>query len=341
MDDGWLQRKWYVGSPVAVVSVSHNAANALGIFTPAITLVLFAIISRDRSGGRLDAGTAFTTIAVLTMVTHPANMLMTIWPRAMACTANFERIQRYLLDSFRQDNRLDIKDTLLETPLLETEDDNPCYALVANTISVQYPSSSKPILQNINFKVEARSFWIFSGRVGSGKTTLAQVILGEVPPVSGSIAVSTRRIGFCTQTPWLPSLSIKEVICADGDSDPEWYKTVVYACGLEHDLDRFPHGDETLIGSRGLKLSGGQRQRVVSWQIFPHPRILLKHCKALARAVYARCDILVLDDPFTALDGATEDHVVQNLLKPTGLLRQNGITLILMTNNGKRSFYRF
>jgi len=159
---------------------------------------------------------------------------------------------------------LDIKNSVLETPPSETQDDNSRYALVANQISVQYASSLQPILRDVNFKVEAGSFWILSGRVGSGKTTLAQILLGEVTPSSGSMAVSTRCIAWCSQIPWLPSLSIKEVICGDSDFDPSWYEIVVYACALEQDLDRLPHRDETLIGSRGVKLSGGQRQRVVS-----------------------------------------------------------------------------
>jgi ATP-binding cassette, subfamily C (CFTR/MRP), member 1 len=263
MDDGWLQCKWYVSVQVPIVSISQNAANALGLFTPPITLVVFAIISRYRGDQKLDAGTAFTTIALMVFITHPANMLMTIYPRAVACMANFERIQRYLLESSRQDNRLDLKTAVLEASSLGFEDDTSCFALVASKISVQYPSSTQPMLQDIDFKIKSGCFWIFSGRVGSGKTTLAQVILGEIPPSSGSMAVSSRCVGFCPQTPWLPSSSIKEIICEDGDSDIEWYKTVIYACGLEKDLDGFPAGDQTQIGSRGIKLSGGQRQRVV------------------------------------------------------------------------------
>ncbi|KAE9376652.1 ABC transporter [Stipitochalara longipes BDJ] len=297
--------------------VAYNAsANALGIFAPPVTIVIFAIFSRMRGHVKLDASVAFTTIALMTFISHPANMLMTIYPRAVACMANFERIQRFLLESSREDNRSDLKSASLEVATSGSENDTSCYALVANKISVQYPSSSQPILQDINFQVKAGTFWIFSGRVGSGKTTLAEAILGEVPLSSGALALSTRRIGFCPQTPWLPSSSVKGIICEDGDHDPEWYKVVIHACGLEQDLDTFPHGDHTQIGSRGIKLSGGQRQRV-----------------ALARAVYARCDILVLDEPFSALDGATEHHVVQSLFGATGLLRQKHKTVILMTNN--------
>jgi ATP-binding cassette, subfamily C (CFTR/MRP), member 1 len=264
MDDGWLQFKWYVNLQVRIAFNSQTAANALGLFTPPITLVVFAIVSRIRGDQKLDAAIAFTTIALMVFITHPANMIMTIWPRAVACVANFERIQRYLLESSRQDRRLDLKDAMMDVPNLASENDISCYALIADNISVQYPLSSQPILQGIDFKVKTGSFWIFSGKVGSGKTTLAEVILGEMPPTSGSIAVSSRRVGFCPQTPWLPSSSIKEIICEDADFNIEWYKTVIYTCGLEKDLDAFPNGDQTQIGSRGISLSGGQRQRVVS-----------------------------------------------------------------------------
>jgi len=251
--------------PLILISDLHKTANALGIFSPAITIVLFAILSKRSSDGRLNADTAFTTIALLAMVTHPANMIMTIVPRAVASLANFERIQHYLLESSRQDRRLDIKSTVQEIIGLGSEMTTPD-ALIMGNLSVQYPSSPHPILQNLDFKIEVGSFWICSGQVGSGKTTLAQAILGEISPSSGSISVSCSRIGFCSQVPWLPSGSIKDVICENSRFDSAWYETVIYACGLGQDLDAFSDGDETQIGSRGLKLSGGQRQRVVSCQ---------------------------------------------------------------------------
>lgn len=57
--------------------------------------------------------------------------------------------------------------------------------------------------------------------------------------------------------------------------------------------------------------------------------------QALARALYARCEIVVLDDSFSALDGKTEIRIVENLLGPGGLLRQSGTTVFLITNSGK------
>lgn len=245
--------------PLMLISDLPKAANALSIFSPAITVVLFAILSKRSGDGRLNADTTFTTIALLAMVTHPANMIMTIVPRAVASLANFERIQHYLLESPRQDRRLDIKSTGQEILDLDVEMTSRD-ALTVSNLSVKYPSSSHPILQNINFKIEVGSFWICSGQVGSGKTTLAQAILGEISPSSGSISVSSRRIGFCSQVPWLPSGSIKEAICEDSHFDFVWYETVIHASGLRQDLDALSDGDETEIGSRGLRLLGGQRQ---------------------------------------------------------------------------------
>jgi len=270
VDDGGLQCKWYEPYPLPALSFSQYAANALGIFAPPLTIVVFAIVSRSRGQRGLDAAAAFTTIALMNFVSHPANMLMTIYPRAVACMANFERIQRYLLASSREDNRSEIKNTAPETIFPESESDNSCFALVASKLAVQYPLTSQPILQDISFEVKTGSFWIISGRVGSGKTTLAEAMLGEVPLSSGSLGLSTRSIGFCRQIPWLPSSSVKEIICGNGDHDSQWYKTVVHACALEQDMDTFPHGDQTQIGSRGIKLSGGQRQRVVSCECPSH-----------------------------------------------------------------------
>lgn len=73
--------------------VAYNAsANALGMFAPVLTLTLFAILA-EIQGRQLDARTAFTTTALLIMITHPANMVMTIIPRAIASFSSFERIQ--------------------------------------------------------------------------------------------------------------------------------------------------------------------------------------------------------------------------------------------------------
>ncbi|KAK2012789.1 P-loop containing nucleoside triphosphate hydrolase protein [Colletotrichum eremochloae] len=284
--------------------VAYNAsANALGIFSPIITFVLFVLVASFR-GSQLDTDTAFTTTALLGLVTHPANMIMSIVPQAVGSLAAFERIQEYLLQPPRHDHRV----------LLKKREDSA--AVRIENVIIQPPSTTSPILANINLTITKGSIVICSGPVGSGKTVLLKSLMGELPITSGSISISSKRIGYCEQSPWLPGSTVKQAICGFLPEEQSWYKQVIQLCCLDEDISTLPKGDDTMIGSRGLNLSGGQRQRV-----------------ALARAVYARCEILFLDDSFSALDGRTESQIVSNLLGPAGFFRKTGTTVFLVTNS--------
>jgi len=98
--------------------------------------------------------------------------------------------------------------------------------------------------------------------------------------------------------------------------DERFYAEVLHACALNQDIEQLADGDRTIIGSRGITLSGGQRQRI-----------------ALARAVYARKDLILLDDILSALDAITEQLVVSRLLGKHGLLRKCGATILLVTHS--------
>ncbi|EED19894.1 oligomycin resistance ATP-dependent permease yor1, putative [Talaromyces stipitatus ATCC 10500] len=177
----------WAASKLRWIMVYYNmSANALGIFSPAITLVISALISVAR-GGRLDTETAFTTIAILSMVTHPANMVMTIVPRVVAAFAGFERIQAFLLQPSLQDTRQILQEETQSSPAIQIRD-------------VQIGHESV-VLQNINIEVAPGSFTIISGPTGSGKSNLLRAILGEVTPTQGSISLSTRNIAYCAQKP--------------------------------------------------------------------------------------------------------------------------------------------
>ncbi|KNG91202.1 ATP-binding cassette transporter [Aspergillus nomiae NRRL 13137] len=298
------------------VMLAYNAsANALGMFAPVITLVLYVVFARRKTDGALPAETAFTSIALLAMVTHPANMVMTIVPRAIASLANSERIMNYLTQGTNEDSRMDIQKAQVDWDDTETHERA---ALLLADVTIQYPHTSKPTLDHLNFKINRGSIVMCAGPVGSGKTTLARALLGEIPLSSGAIYTSSKRIGICAQEPWLPNGSIKEVICGGLQTDETWYKQVLVASDLVKDLGALPDGDGTEIKFPGLNLSGGQRQRV-----------------ALARVLYARCEIVILDDTFRALDGATEKVIIDNLLGPEGIFRRQGTTAVVITNSAQ------
>ncbi|KAK1755647.1 ABC transporter FUM19 [Echria macrotheca] len=317
-------------SRVRWMNVYYNAsANAVGIFSPALTIILFAVVAATR-GQKLDTETAFTTTALLSMVTHPANMIMTYVPRAVAAFAGFDRIQSYLLRPSLHDDRkiqgfpeghpLDLLSDDLQLTTSSFSNGHSTTALRIRDLSIGDKQPS--LLSHVNITVRAGSLVMISGPVGSGKSTLLRAVLGEVAPTHGTVELSTRRIGYCAQRPWLPSGSIREVIsgAAADDSreedDENWYREVVEACCLGPDLDALPDADGTQVGSGGLNLSGGQRQRVT-----------------LARALFARCEIALLDDILSALDGETENRVFERVFGHEGLLRRSRTTVVLVTNS--------
>lgn len=93
---------------------------------------------------------------------------------------------------------------------------------------------------------------------------------------------------YVSQSAWIQSGNIEENILFGSPMDKPKYKNVIHACSLKKDLELFSHGDQTIIGDRGINLSGGQKQRV-----------------QLARALYQDADIYLLDDPFSAVDAHT------------------------------------
>ncbi|KAH8680546.1 ABC transporter [Xylariales sp. PMI_506] len=288
------------------------SANALGIFTPMVTIVLFAALEKLR-GQSLRAETAFTTFAVLGMVTHPANMVMTIVPRAIASFSSFERIQRFLLKPDLHEKRTIVTSRPNPTDLAQSTKGTPSIAFKNVTVI-----KSRPLLQDVSFEVPAGSVVICAGPTASGKTTLVRTIIGELAPSQGEVIVSTRRIGYCAQSSWLPNTTIRKAIESFSPTvevDKQWYQEVVRACCLQPDFDSMQQGDGTLVGFQGMNLSGGQRQRI-----------------AIARALYSRCPILVLDDTLSGLDGNTENQLVNSILCEGGLARKLGLTIFLISN---------
>ena len=150
------------------------------------------------------------------------------------------------------------------------------------------------------------------GEVAAGKSALLEALLGELDLLGGELHRPQGMVGYCAQSPWLQSMSIRENILFSAPYEEKRYKAVLEACALTSDLANFKAGDLSLIGENGIGLSGGQRMRV-----------------ALARAVYSRADILLLDDPISALDHQTADFIAHKCL--AGDLTK-GRTVVVVTH---------
>ncbi|ORX94321.1 P-loop containing nucleoside triphosphate hydrolase protein [Basidiobolus meristosporus CBS 931.73] len=147
------------------------------------------------------------------------------------------------------------------------------------------------VVQNLSFKLGHNELLAVVGPVGSGKTSLCMAILKELHLDRGTMNVSTKldgkpiQIAYAAQSPWLFAGTVKENILFGAKFDPARFRKVVQVCQLERDFLILSNGEETLIGERGVTLSGGQKARV-----------------ALARAVYQKADLYILDDPLSAVD---------------------------------------
>jgi ABC-type multidrug transport system fused ATPase/permease subunit len=159
--------------------------------------------------------------------------------------------------------------------------------------SFAWPGKVTPVLVDIDVNIP-KGLTVVTGKVGTGKTAFLQALLGELDRVAGSLQIPNEMMGYCAQTPWLQSMSIRENIIFSAPYHEKRYKQTLDACGLLPDLSQFKHGDLSSVGENGIGLSGGQKARV-----------------ALARAVYSASRVLLLDDPLSALDHNTAESVVR------------------------------
>lgn len=135
--------------------------------------------------------------------------------------------------------------------------------IVVQNADFGWDAEKEPLLRSITMSVPESKISIVVGPVGCGKSTLLKAILGEIPPMQGSVYMATDQIAYCDQTAWHVNDTIRNSIIAASEFDEQWYSTVLQACALHEDLRQLPQGDQTMIGSKGVALSGGQGQRIV------------------------------------------------------------------------------
>ncbi|KAE8542368.1 hypothetical protein D1P53_001144 [Cryptococcus gattii VGV] len=185
-------------------------------------------------------------------------------------------------------------------------------------------------LMDLDIKFPRGKLTLVAGKFGSGKSLLLLALLGEARLIEGEISYMVSPImdpqkidkndwslfkngvAYAPQTPWLLSQSIRDNILFGLPLDMERYRSVCFATGLMPDLELLEDADLTEIGERGKLLSGGQKARV-----------------SLARAVYSRASVLLLDDVISAVDAQTSQHIIKHCFSSSLM---SGRTVILASH---------
>lgn len=174
-------------------------------------------------------------------------------------------------------------------------DEVPDKTILLKNVSASWTSEAKTI-KNISLRVPSGTLCAITGPVGAGKSSLLQVLLGELPVQSGTFHVGG-NISYASQDPWLFLATVRQNILFGQEYDRDLYRETVKVCSLEKDFQLFPDGDKTFVGERGVSLSGGQRARI-----------------NLARAVYRKADVYLFDDPLSAVDTRVGKHLFENCI---------------------------
>ncbi|KAK0247559.1 hypothetical protein LTS09_017288 [Friedmanniomyces endolithicus] len=267
--------------------------NTLGLdLTPVVAFFAYTVIA----GKPLRVDVAFPAMQLFQMMTSALRDLPNLIIVMINAWVAVGRIEDFMAEPNKQE--------------MNTE------ALIGDSLAIHegsfsWPGVDKQVLRGIDLSFP-EGLTVVCGEVASGKTALLQALLGELDMHEGQLIRPAEPVGYCAQTPWLQSMSIRENILFSLPYDETRYKEVLDACALTPDLAELKAGDLSLIGENGIGLSGGQRARV-----------------ALARAVYSRTKILLLDDPISALDQQTAESIARKCLAGPLL---HGRTVVLVTH---------
>ncbi|KAF9907006.1 hypothetical protein EC991_011401 [Linnemannia zychae] len=338
----------------------YSTSSSLPVFASALSFVMYAAL-----GNKLEPEVVFPSLAFFTGLRVPLLILPYCYSDASDGYVSLRRIQKFLLTADTQplppvdkthDSALSIKnadfywDQLPSTSsatALSEEGKQPTATTMESAAPSTAPSSSrnsitedgesderqpllsgnssslaqesattiKPFLRDISLQIPRGALVAIVGPVGSGKSSLLQAMVGTMMKSKGDV-IRGATISYASQTPWIQNATIMDNILFDTPMEEERYWRVIKACSLEQDLTQFTLGDRTEIGERGVNLSGGQKARL-----------------SLARSVYYNADMVIMDDPLSAVDAHVgkrlwQDCVLQELSNKTRVIATHQLHIL-------------
>uniref|UniRef100_A0A4W4HCM0 ABC-type glutathione-S-conjugate transporter n=1 Tax=Electrophorus electricus TaxID=8005 RepID=A0A4W4HCM0_ELEEL len=238
----------------------------------------------------LDAQKVFVSMALINILKTPLSQLPFAMSTTMQAVVSLKRLGKFLCQE-------ELKPDSVSRDPLKLGD------VVIDNGTFSWSKDGPPCLKRISVRIPRGTLVAVVGHVGSGKSSLLSAILGETERRSGSVAIKG-SVAYVPQQAWIQNATVQDNVLFGWDRKKSWYHRVLEACALLPDLDILPAGDATEIGEKGLNLSGGQKQRV-----------------SLARAVYRKADLYLLDDPLSAVDAHVGQHIFEKVIGPKGMLR--------------------
>lgn len=311
---GFLHR-WHAGHSVAVAADHASKGNSTivdalgGGVAMLFQGMMLGVAAYQVLQGSAPSGVMFACAILFGFAIRPVKAIIGAWADLGPVRLALARLDDVLVHSPKKQDKLTLP--------------RPEGVLTIKGLTYVAPGGDRPILRGLNFGLEAgRSLGVI-GLIGSGKTSLARVLVGCVKPSAGfvrldgsdvwDIAHSNNygHVGYLPQSIGILPASVADNIGHFGMFGTEEIIEAARLAGIHDMILRFPQGYDTAIGEGGFDTSGGQRQLI-----------------GLARAIVGRPSLVVLDEPNSNLDGPGEGH----LMNVIAHLREQRITVVMISH---------
>ena len=277
-----------------------KVVNYAVVFAIPVLVALSCLSMYVAVGNVLTASVSFTVLSVFNTLRYPFFMLPMAVKSFVGGKAALGRI-----DEFMRGEEVEKVKTVIDPTqeiVMELKDSD---------FKWDGTVGDKSTITNVNLKIKKGSKVGIVGDVGSGKSSLIAALLGQIRQVKGEPAKVYGTTAYMSQEAWLLNMTLRDNILFGKNMDHEKYKECIRVSGLQRDLTLLVAGDYTEIAERGVNLSGGQRQRV-----------------SRARSVYFDADIVIMDDPLSAVD----QHVGRHIFEECFMSYLKNKTLIVALN---------
>jgi ATP-binding cassette, subfamily B, multidrug efflux pump len=287
----------YRNSAVNLAKVEAVYFPSIGLLIGLSTLLTIFIGGIYQVNNQISAGTIAEFVVYINMLTFPVSAIGWVASMIQRASASQKRLNEFL------DTMPSITDKPDAIDLTEIKD------IHFKNLDFVYKHTGIRAIEGFNLQIRKGEKVAIIGRTGSGKSTIAQLLLRMYDPVSGEISINgkdirnirisslRKLISYVPQDVFLFSDTVKNNIrFGSGNASDEAVITAARQAAVDIEINRFSEGYETMIGERGVNLSGGQKQRL-----------------SIARALCKESDLLLFDDCLSAVDAKTEKQILSGL----------------------------